>query len=91
MVRIKAVIQHYIGKPIYFTNTGECKPIISTGTLLSYGPNRVVIDFDGETIVRDYDQIAIKYERTVLQPSNRRDVEQTIPSTRYSQSMEEGV
>lgn len=91
MVRIKAVIQHYIGKPIYFINVGENKPIISTGTLLSYGPSQVVIDFNGKTIVRDYDQIAIKYERTILQPSNRRDVEQTIPSTRYSTDMEEGV
>lgn len=91
MVRIKAVIQHYIGKPIYFINVGENKPIISTGTLLSYGPSQVVIDFNGKTIVRDYDQIAIKYERTFLQPSNRRDVEQTIPSTRYSADMEEGV
>ena len=91
MVRIKAVIQHYIGKPIYFINVGENKPIISTGTLLSYGPSQVIIDFNGKTIVRDYDQIAIKYERTILQPSNRRDVEQTIPSTRYSTDMEEGV
>lgn len=66
MVRTKAVIQYYIGKPIYFINTGEYKPIISTGTLLSCGPNQVVIDFNGETIVRDYDQIAIKHERAVL-------------------------
>lgn len=88
MVRMKAVIQHYIGKPIYFINTGEYKPIISTGTLLSYGPSQVVIDFNGKTIVRDYDQIAIKYERTVLQPSNRRDVEQTLPSTRYGENMD---
>ena len=91
MVRIKAVIQHYIGKPIYFINVGENKPIISTGTLLSYGPSQVIIDFNGKTIVRDYDQIAIKHERTVLQPSNRRDVEQTIPSTRYSTDLVEGV
>lgn len=88
MVRMKAVIQHYIGKPIYFINTGEYKPIISTGTLLSYGPSQVVIDFNGKTIVRSYDQIAIKYERTVLQPSNRRDVEQTLPSTRYGKNMD---
>ena len=80
MVRMKAVIQHYIGKPIY-------KPIISTGTLLSYGPSQVVIDFNGKTIVRDYDQIAIKYERTALQPSNRRCVEQTFPSTRYENNI----
>ena len=88
MVRMKAVIQHYIGKPIYFINTGEYKPIISTGTLLSYGPSQVVIDFNGKTIVRSYDQIAIKYERTVLQPSNRRDVVQTLPSTRYGENMD---
>ena len=87
MARMKAVIQHYIGKPIYFVNVGEHKPIISTGTLLSYGPTQVVIDFNGKTIMRDYDQIAIKYERTVLQPSNRRDVEQTIPSTRYENNI----
>ena len=87
MVRMKAVIQHYIGKPIYFVNVGENKPIISTGTLLSYGPNQVVIDFNGKTIVRDYDQIAIKYERTALQPSNRRCVEQTFPSTRYENNI----
>lgn len=88
MVRMRAVIQHYIGKPIYFINVGENKPIISTGTLLSYGPSQVVIDFNGKTIVRDYDQIAIKYERTVLQPSNRRDVVQTLPSTRYEVDMD---
>lgn len=88
MVRMKAVIQHYIGKPIYFVNVGEHKPIISTGTLLSYGPTQVIIDFNGKTIVRDYDQIAIKYERTVLQPSSRRDVEQTLPSTRYREDMD---
>lgn len=88
MVRMKAVIQHYIGKPIYFINVGENKPIISTGTLLSYGPSQVVIDFNGTTIVRDYEQIAIKYERTVLQPSNRRDVSQTLPSTRYEKNMD---
>ena len=87
MVRIKAVIQHYIGKPIYFVNVGENKPIISTGTLLSYGPSQVVIEFNGKTIVRDYDQIAIKYERTVLQPSNERGVEQTFPSTRYENNI----
>lgn len=87
MVRMKAVIQHYIGKPIYFVNVGEYKPIISTGILLSYGPSQVVIDFNGKTIVRDYEQIAIKYERTVLQPSNRRDGEQTFPSTRYGENM----
>lgn len=87
MVRMKAVIQHYIGKPIYFINVGENKPIISTGTLLSYGPSQVIIDFNGKTIVRDYDQIAIKYERTVLQPSSRRDIEQTFPSTRYENNI----
>ena len=87
MVRMKAVIQHYIGKPIYFINVGENKPIISTGTLLSYGPSQVVIDFNGKTIVRDYDQIAIKYERTALQPSNERGIEQTFPSTRYKNNI----
>ena len=91
MVRIKDVIQHYIGKPIYFINTGEHKSIISTGTLLSYGPKQVIIDFNGKIITRDYDQIAIKYERTVLQPSSRGDVEETIYSTRGSQNMEEGI
>lgn len=91
MMRIKAVIQHYIGKPIYFINTGEHKPIISTGTLLSYGPKQVIIDFNGKIITRDYDQIAIKYERTVLQPSSRGDVKEAIPSTRYSTNMDEGV
>lgn len=87
MVRMKSVIQHYIGKPIYFINVGKNKPIISTGILLSYGPSQVVIDFNGQTIVRDYDQIAIKYERTVLQPSNKRGVEQTFPSTRYENNI----
>lgn len=85
---MKAVIQHYIGKPIYFINVGENKPIISTGTLLSYGPSQVIIDFNGKTIVRDYDQIAIKYERTILQPSNGRNVSQTLPSTRYEVDMD---
>lgn len=80
MMRLKAIIDKFIGKPIYFINKGYYKPIISTGTLLSYGPNQVVIDFNGETIVRDYDQIAIKYERKIL-----RRVEQHIDTERVTE------
>ena len=70
MMRIKAVIQHYIGKPIYFINSSLYEPIISTGTLLSYGPDKVVIEFEGKTIMRDYNQIAIKYDRSPTQSIN---------------------
>lgn len=71
MTRTKAVIQHYIGKYVYFINNDSktYRPIISTARVLSCGPEQVVLDYNGKAIMRYYDQIAIKYERGVSQES----------------------
>ena len=53
------MIKYYIGDEVYFTNTGDCRPIIDCGVIKGIGPNQVVISKGNEIYTRYFDQIAL--------------------------------